>query len=98
MHGAKGALGSAVAPDREIVAVSDSGGEIRSEALPGAFLPAGFSTNASLGMSYALVLELADRLWPATRPKGTKRRLEKWLHPEEHHAAGLFALLEGDDW
>jgi CheY-like chemotaxis protein/anti-sigma regulatory factor (Ser/Thr protein kinase) len=97
-HGAEGSLRASLAPDRAIVSVRDSGSGIRSEALPGALLRAGFSTKASLGMGYTMMLELADRLWLATGPAGTTLQLEKWLHPEEHHAAELFALLEGYEW
>ncbi|MDH7568258.1 MAG: PAS domain S-box protein, partial [Armatimonadota bacterium] len=69
--------------DRLIVRVSDHGGGIRAEDLPGAVLSPGFSTEVSLGMGYTLMLHLTDTVWLSTGPEGTVVQIEKLLQAVE---------------
>jgi anti-sigma regulatory factor (Ser/Thr protein kinase) len=81
-------------PDRIIIDVRDRGPGIRPRDLPRVLFQAGFSTKISLGMGYTLMLELADRIWLATSPEGTRIRLEKLIHPAPLDQQPLRDILE----
>lgn len=53
------------------VAVSDTGPGIPALTLPSATLRAGFSTKASLGMGYSIMMEASDGILLCTGPQGT---------------------------
>jgi hypothetical protein len=57
-------------------------------------LSAGFSTKASLGVGYTLMLQLVDRLWLATSDEGTIVQLEKRLQPVPETADALLAAWD----
>ncbi|MBI3911572.1 MAG: response regulator [Armatimonadetes bacterium] len=78
--------------DRVVVQVTDHGKGIHTEDLPRAVLQPGFSTIASLGMGYTLMLALADRVWLATGELGTVVRLVKFISPPERE--GCLPLLQ----
>lgn len=65
-----------------VVRVTDRGPGIRSQNLPGAVLLPGFSTQASLGMGYDMMLKLTDSVWLSTGPQGTTVQLHKRIRPE----------------
>lgn len=53
------------------VAISDNGPGISTLTLPGATLRTGFSTRASMGLGYSIMMEAADRILLCTGPQGT---------------------------
>lgn len=93
-HAGGGRCVIAVTPDRLVARVSDHGGGIRPEHLPAALLTPGFSTKVSLGMGFTLIMELADRVWLSTGPRGTIVQVEKQLVPAPTDADPLAAVLE----
>ena len=58
------------------VAISDDGPGIDFRTLPKATLVRGFSTAASLGMGFTIMLQLSERVLLATRPGHTQVVLE----------------------
>ncbi len=93
-HAVDGRCAVCSEPDRVIARVSDHGDGIRTEDLPAMISGAGFSTQASLGMGYTIMLEMADRVWLATGPEGTVVQLEKLLHPALEEPVVLPATSE----
>ncbi|HTE18172.1 MAG TPA: ATP-binding protein, partial [Armatimonadota bacterium] len=93
-HAGGGRCVVAVTPERLVARVSDHGGGIRPEHLPAALLTPGFSTKVSLGMGFTLILELADRVWLSTGPRGTIVQVEKQLGPTPPDADPMEAVLE----
>lgn len=83
-HAVGGRCAVYLGSDRVSARVSDRGGGIHPDDIPATLLQRGFSTKVSLGMGYALILELVDSVWLATDVGGTVIQLEKWIHPEEH--------------
>ena len=71
-------------PGSIIARVSDRGDGIHTENLPAMISHTGFSTKASLGMGYTIMLELMDRVWLATGPEGTTVQLEKCIQAAAH--------------
>lgn len=63
------------------VAVIDHGTGIDTFALPKVAVMPGYSTKASMGLGYTLMLEVSDRVSLATGPTGTIVVLEKRLKP-----------------
>ncbi|MCX8052426.1 MAG: PAS domain S-box protein [Armatimonadetes bacterium] len=64
------------------VKVSDSGPGMDSLALPKIAFMKGFSTAKSLGMGYASILALADKVYLSTSPKGTTVVIEVAKQPK----------------
>jgi CheY-like chemotaxis protein len=64
------------------VTVADDGPGIDFRTLPRATLVPGFSTAASLGMGFTIMLQLSDRVLLCTRPGHTKVGLEWMADPE----------------
>jgi anti-sigma regulatory factor (Ser/Thr protein kinase) len=93
-HGRKGRCVLWAAPDRLIARIEDEGPGIRPEDLPATLFQPGFSTKVSLGMGYTLMLEMVDRIWLSTSPRGTIVQLEKCLQPEEVSDDLVAALLD----
>lgn len=93
-HAVEGRCQICVGKERIIVRVSDRGGGIRPENLPAMMSRAGFSTQASLGMGYTIMLELADRVWLATDAAGTVVQIEKLLQPKQDEPVILPATWE----
>ncbi len=58
------------------IKISDDGPGIDFSVLPKATLLAGFSTKKSLGMGFAVILEICDRVLLSTGPQGTNLLLE----------------------
>lgn len=70
-HAGGGTVKFAWAGGRLRVVVRDSGPGINLDKLPSATLQAGFSTRASLGMGFSILLQYVDTVWLATGPQGT---------------------------
>jgi ligand-binding sensor protein/anti-sigma regulatory factor (Ser/Thr protein kinase) len=70
------------------VAISDEGPGIDFRTLPKATLVAGFSTAASLGMGFTIMLQLSERVLLATRPGHTQLVLEIATLPDPASQAG----------
>ncbi len=86
-----------ITPDLVRVRVCDDGPGIAQNALPDTILKAGFSTKASLGMGFTLMLEMADAIWLATdEGDGAAIQLEKWIRPEARPAIGVPDLSAWD--
>jgi anti-sigma regulatory factor (Ser/Thr protein kinase) len=68
------------------VAVADEGPGIDFRTLPKATLVPGFSTIASLGMGFAIMLQLSERVLLSTGPGHTVVVLEMPRHPRERRA------------
>jgi PAS domain S-box-containing protein len=66
-------------PTGLVFVVTDSGPGIDALALPDVALVKGYSTAASLGMGYTLMLAFADRVYLATAPGGTTVAVEMGL-------------------
>ncbi|MFN3649526.1 MAG: GAF domain-containing protein [Armatimonadota bacterium] len=95
---ADGGTGSVyLTESRIIVRIADTGSGIRSKDLPATLLLPGFSTKASLGMGFTLILKLVDRVWLATDCSGTVVQLEKSLVPVDDDEWSMSPLLE-DSW
>jgi len=69
--------------DSLVAVVSDAGPGIDALSLPDVALTKGYSTAASLGMGYKVMIEFADRLYLATGPEGTTVAIEKGLHEKD---------------
>jgi PAS domain S-box-containing protein len=78
------------------VAVTDRGSGIDTFVLPKAALMMGFSTKASMGLGYTLILEVCDHVKLATGPKGTTVYMEKRLDrlPEPDIDTSMFPGIE----
>lgn len=90
-HAGGGRCTVRITPDRLAVRVSDCGQGIHPDDLPGAILLPGFSTQASLGMGYTIMLGVMDRVWLATGHEGTTVQVEKRFQPEETIESALAA-------
>jgi len=75
-HGGKGTYQVLRRGRTAQVAVSDEGPGIDFRHLPRATLAAGFSTQATLGVGFTLMLDLSDRVLLSTQPGGTTVVLE----------------------
>lgn len=82
-------------PDSLMVAVSDTGPGIEALLLPDLALTRGYSTAASLGMGYKVMIELADRLYLATGPDGTTVAIEKELREKKSTRDAALEALTG---
>lgn len=67
--------------DRAWVAVADHGKGIDTFMIPKVVILPGFSTEASLGLGYTLILRVCDHVKLATGPEGTTVVMEKMLTP-----------------
>ena len=92
-HGTQGRCRFYRRGDDIVIRVSDQGTGIRAGDLPATLLLPGFSSAASLGMGYTLMLELVDRIWLATDREGTIVQLEKRLHPDSDDSLAKMAPL-----
>lgn len=70
-HSGSGTVYAGYRDDCVWVAVSDNGKGIESLVLPKAVLQKGFSTKASLGLGYSIMLEYSDEIILFTGPSGT---------------------------
>ncbi|NLE21452.1 MAG: hypothetical protein GX624_01530 [Actinobacteria bacterium] len=82
-HAGGGAYQTFARHDCLQVAVSDDGPGIDFRTLPRATLVSGFSTAASLGMGFTIMLQLCERVLLTTRPGHTVVVLEFGLRTEE---------------
>ena len=83
-HAAAGRLLAGRVDDQVWVAVIDHGSGIDPHILPRVALQRGFSTEASLGMGYTVMLDVADRVLLATGSQGTSVVLLQ--HIDDHHS------------
>ncbi|MDQ7823044.1 MAG: response regulator [Candidatus Eremiobacteraeota bacterium] len=80
--------------DRVQVWIDDKGKGIDFSELPRSTLLKGHSTKVSLGMGYTIMLELMDKIYLFTNPRGTLVIMEMFLHPcEEALPPGLERML-----
>jgi len=70
-HAEEGTVYADVEPDCMWVMVSDKGPGIGALTLPKATLCRGFSSKASMGMGYSIMLEVCDSIWLSTGSEGT---------------------------
>jgi anti-sigma regulatory factor (Ser/Thr protein kinase) len=77
------------------IAIEDHGPGIDALTLPKATLLKGYSTKPSLGMGYALILELADKVYLCTGPSGTIVVLEMTI---KEPASDLTIDIIPDTW
>ncbi len=70
-HAGEGTVHAGVEPDCIWVMVSDNGPGIGALTLPKATLCRGFSSKASMGMGYSIMLEVCDSIWLSTGSEGT---------------------------
>lgn len=75
------------------VLVADSGPGIDFKILPKATLLGGFSTKASLGVGFSVMLELCDRVLISTHPGGTTVILEKLREGKKEELEESFAAI-----
>lgn len=66
--------------DSLMLVASDKGPGIEALSLPDVALKKGYSTAASLGMGYKVMIEFSDRVYLATSPEGTVVAVEMRLH------------------
>jgi len=86
-----------ITPDMVRVRVCDDGPGIAPNALPDTILKAGYSTKASLGMGFTLMLEMADAVWLATdEGDGAAIQLEKWIRPDARPSSDIPELSAWD--
>lgn len=78
-HAGAGKLCAAAYPGCLWAAVSDKGPGIAALTIPKATLRPGFSTKASLGMGYTIILDGSDKVALSTGPDGTTVVLMKNL-------------------
>jgi len=81
-HAGEGRLHVGKSDDSVWVAVVDHGKGIDTFILPKVALLAGFTTKASLGLGYTLILRVCDHVKLATGPEGTTVVIEKLVKPE----------------
>lgn len=81
--------------DSLMLVVSDAGPGIEALSLPDVALTKGYSTAASLGMGYKVMIEFADRLYLATGPQGTTLGIEKALREKESTKDAALETLTG---
>ncbi|MBI3910587.1 MAG: ATP-binding protein [Armatimonadetes bacterium] len=94
---AGGGLGQVAITERGVIArVEDQGPGISAERLPRVLFQPGYSTRATLGMGFTLMMELMDRMEFATRPGRTIVQLEK-NRTAPAPAAPLDLLLQSAD-
>jgi PAS domain S-box-containing protein len=79
-HAGGGSVKAGKTDDSVWVAVRDHGTGIDTFALPKVALMPGFTTMASMGLGYTLILEVSDHVKIATGPSGTTVVLEKRLN------------------
>lgn len=83
-HGLEGNVRIYREDSKITIAIEDHGPGIDALTLPKATLLRGYSTKPSLGMGYALILELADKVYLCTGPHGTIVVIEMSIaEPEE---------------
>lgn len=70
-HAGEGTVHAGMEPDCMWVMVSDKGPGIGALTLPKATLRRGFSSKASMGMGYSIMLEVSDSIWLSTSSEGT---------------------------
>lgn len=80
-HAGGGTVKAGKTADNVWVAVSDHGTGIDTFALPKVALVPGFTTMASMGLGYTLILEVSDHVKISTGSSGTTVVMEKRLHP-----------------
>lgn len=82
--------------DTAIFVVSDEGPGIDALALPNVALTKGYSTAATLGMGYKIMIQFADKVYLATGTKGTVVAIEMRFHAGQSPGD---ALLDKDsEW
>lgn len=72
---------------------TDTGPGIEALSLPDVALTKGYSTAASLGMGYKVMIEFADRVYLATSPEGTTVAIEMGLPAEQSPGDAMLAKL-----
>jgi|GEM_PF-2128838 len=81
--------------DGLMLVVSDEGPGIETLALPDVALTKGYSTAASLGMGYKVMIEFADKLYLSTGSEGTTVAIEKGLRERETARETALGKLTG---
>lgn len=82
-------------PDSLMLVVSDRGPGIAALSLPDVALTKGYSTAASLGMGYKVMIEFSDMIYLATSPEGTVVAIEMKIQPEISHRDTMLEKLSG---
>jgi len=95
-HADGGAVSLHRVGDGLMLLVSDTGAGIEALALPEVALTKGYTTGASLGMGYKVMIEFADKVYLSTSPKGTVVGLRMGLHPAR--TAGDALLEKQSGW
>lgn len=78
-----------------VLVVSDTGPGIEALSLPDVALKKGYTTAASLGMGYKVMIEFADRVYLATGPEGTVVAVQMKLKPEMSVRESALEALSG---
>jgi len=94
-HASGGRVYAGIRGDELWVGVCDTGSGIGALTIPKATLRRGYSTKASMGMGYSIMLEVADRVMLSTGPEGTSVLLFKRISGQKP-AVSLDALP--DTW
>lgn len=94
-HAGGGQVSLHAVDDSLMLVVSDEGPGIAALSLPDVALTKGYTTGASLGMGYKVMIEFADRVYLATSPEGTVVAIEMDLHAERSLKDSMLEKLSG---
>lgn len=94
-HAGGGTASLHVRSDTVVFVVSDKGCGIEALALPDVALTRGYSTTATLGMGYKVMIAFADRIYLSTGPEGTVVGIEMRLQPDESSREAVLHDLAG---
>ncbi|MDO8586343.1 MAG: response regulator [Armatimonadota bacterium] len=94
-HAGQGKASFHLHSDIALFVVSDTGPGIEALALPDVALKKGYSTSATLGMGYKVMIASADRIYLATGPEGTVVGIEMALQPDVSSKDAILRDLSG---
>jgi PAS domain S-box-containing protein len=94
-HVGRGEVSLHSGPEGLTVVVADEGSGIPALELPALALTKGYTTAASLGMGYKIMIGLADRVYLSTGPKGTVVAIQMRLQEQPETTDQLLDRLAG---